>query len=1037
MRGHGRPVLVFAIAFLVVVTQSSISDELFSQELLVEEPVFPEWYRDTPLNDIHFVDEKHGVAIGERGLILVTDDGGRNWRRIEIGINCSLNSISFSDSANGFIVGGYSLPNYSRSKGVVLRTRDGGKTWHPIATRALPWMKWCKFDSANHGWAVGDTSPSHPSGIVETNDGGLSWFSVNRATLSQSLAGSQTDWRKIKWNTADEVAGKLMLATPDSRSYWYELDEIEKSVFNGEFPFCFQHIHMLNERSGFAVGNNNQIAQTMNGGLSWDPIDAASEDPNFPMHVDLNFVGSNEKGIWVAGNPGTYVYFYNFVEERWFKYRTGSTVAISKIDFIDSQNGWAVGEMGTILRTNDGGLNWKIQRGGNNRLSVLHIAQSANQISAELTGRYATENNWLCGVSILDADVDPISAKQAFMRLGVALVKAETGSQVEPYARKLARQIRQHRPQIVVIEAVDNHIAAQITSAVKAANNAKRFPHQITEFGLDIYEPPIVLRMSRRKGSQGNLSGDQFLTRVGRKLEDQVAVSRALMQQPVTDDSTISFLALHDSKNRNSSYADFNAALKRLNVDPVKRFIKSPPHGNLSMMRSAGKKKQWLNSMAEFTYSDTNQRNWQQGLNETVAGLDPWTTGVWLHQLVQRYIHAGQPQLAADTVSYMVQYVPNHPLLYEDLLWAWKYYSSDEYAMLQIKNSLSDDLLAAKLSQPFSGQTTQHIEKHGGQSKLIWKPANPTNDETDSGGTVRQVAYEELVELKDELSQQIFKNRRLQSQRVAMALSRLDFDAFEEPETQLTSIRLEQKAKSAINPVGQLKSLAANSKDALSRAAKIELDLLDGQLVQGVPLIDFRPTENRPQLDGVLDEQVWKESNISNTVGLSNRHQQSMDSIKFAKDEHFIYVGIQCRKLSDHIYEQNDSVRRRDEDLSQSDRITFRFDTDRDYCSWFELSIDWQGRVSEKCGSSHEWNPECYVARHQTDSHWIIEAAIRLDDLSLDPSSNLWALACSRHRASEQLTAWPSNQIMVSESLRSNPASFGYLRLEKDSDSKN
>lgn len=60
------------------------------------------------------------VAMGERGLVVLSDDGGRQWRQARVPVSVTLTSASFPDARVGWMVG---------HGGVVLHTTDGGETW--------------------------------------------------------------------------------------------------------------------------------------------------------------------------------------------------------------------------------------------------------------------------------------------------------------------------------------------------------------------------------------------------------------------------------------------------------------------------------------------------------------------------------------------------------------------------------------------------------------------------------------------------------------------------------------------------------------------------------------------------------------------------------------------------------------------------------------------------------------------------------------------------------------------------------------------
>lgn len=60
------------------------------------------------------------VAVGERGIILVSDDDGRAWRQIETPVSVGLTAVKFVNDKTGWAVGHF---------GIVLKSQDGGETW--------------------------------------------------------------------------------------------------------------------------------------------------------------------------------------------------------------------------------------------------------------------------------------------------------------------------------------------------------------------------------------------------------------------------------------------------------------------------------------------------------------------------------------------------------------------------------------------------------------------------------------------------------------------------------------------------------------------------------------------------------------------------------------------------------------------------------------------------------------------------------------------------------------------------------------------
>ena len=80
-----------------------------------------------PLMDIWFADAKRGIAVGAYGLLLLTDDGGAQWRLhpdyLQNTDKYHFYSIAALDAQTLLVAG---------EQGVVWRTRDGGATWEAL-----------------------------------------------------------------------------------------------------------------------------------------------------------------------------------------------------------------------------------------------------------------------------------------------------------------------------------------------------------------------------------------------------------------------------------------------------------------------------------------------------------------------------------------------------------------------------------------------------------------------------------------------------------------------------------------------------------------------------------------------------------------------------------------------------------------------------------------------------------------------------------------------------------------------------------------
>lgn len=63
---------------------------------------------------------KRLVAVGERGIVLTSDDNGSSWLQAKVPVSVTLTAVSFPTVTQGWAVG---------HGGIVLRSDDGGTTW--------------------------------------------------------------------------------------------------------------------------------------------------------------------------------------------------------------------------------------------------------------------------------------------------------------------------------------------------------------------------------------------------------------------------------------------------------------------------------------------------------------------------------------------------------------------------------------------------------------------------------------------------------------------------------------------------------------------------------------------------------------------------------------------------------------------------------------------------------------------------------------------------------------------------------------------
>jgi hypothetical protein len=124
------------------------------------------------------------------------------------------------------------------------------------------------------------------------------------------------------------------------------------------------------------------------------------------------------------------------------------------------------------------------------------------------------------------------------------------------------------------------------------------------------------------------------------------------------------------------------------------------------------------------------------------------------------------------------------------------------------------------------------------------------------------------------------------------------------------------------------------------------------------------------------------------------------------------------------MYRETGGTRPRDADLEAQDRVDVIIDIDRDWTTYYQLSVDHRGWTADRFWNNASWNPQWFVARERSGGTWRIEAAIALDELAPKPPApnDAWVIGLQRLAPATLFAAWsqPASPEVRSEG-------FGYL----------
>jgi photosystem II stability/assembly factor-like uncharacterized protein len=368
------------------------------------------WYWQNPLvqgnslNDVA-VTATGAIAVGDAGVVFTSANGGVTWTRRISGMRSKLLAVDFVSATTGWAVG----------NGGVIKTTNGGVTW---VAQDLPGLGTYRFTSVsffdlNRGWACGSYSVDGvgtASRILRTIDGGTTWTIAKQWT---SL-GSKADVQRLMqvdfvsatngWATGwgyDAGAGDwgyVVLKTGDAGVTWSITRFGDGKAEISAMDFTTTTDGWLATAS-LANYHPATIWKTTNGGGTWaaqtskdgatitdlaaSPAGdcyASGQTQGLPDWVGFVLHSSDAGATWteefsqatvkpeavgfastaaVAVGDGALFLSRDAGTGAWTQSSPGVRSNLTNVQFKDSNLGWAVGWKSTILRTTNGGRNWK------------------------------------------------------------------------------------------------------------------------------------------------------------------------------------------------------------------------------------------------------------------------------------------------------------------------------------------------------------------------------------------------------------------------------------------------------------------------------------------------------------------------------------------------------------------------------------------------------------------------------------------------------------------------------------------------------
>lgn len=242
------------------------------------------------------------VAVGERGVIILSDDHGASWRQAPVPVSVTLTALHFPRPELGWAVG---------HAGVILHSSDGGESWS------------LQFDgnAANRKY--------------------LAWAQQRAQNLEEALAATEDEAQLDDLEYALEEAG-------------FAAEDAAVAIDTGPAD-PFLDVLFLDANTGFAVGAYGMLYRTDNGGSDWD-IAIAGIDNAGRYHYYALAADSNGR-LYLSGEAGLLYYSsdtgatWEQVDDVYDGSLFGTAVRAGEL--------YAYGLRGHVFRSVDGGVSWE------------------------------------------------------------------------------------------------------------------------------------------------------------------------------------------------------------------------------------------------------------------------------------------------------------------------------------------------------------------------------------------------------------------------------------------------------------------------------------------------------------------------------------------------------------------------------------------------------------------------------------------------------------------------------------------------------
>ena len=308
------------------------------------------------INDIHFINSTTGFLCGSSNVkVFKTTNAGLNWTAMS---NLPVTAYNFNCiyaiNENNIIIGTESSGLYRN----ILRTTNGGATWieQTLPGSVIVSFKDIIFQNANTGFICGNSVATNPNYFASTTDGGANWTEAVFPNKQNGLYDLRFKGAKVYALGASFTS---YFTSSDLGVTWDSVYFNDPSNLNQPYLW-FVYAFDINSNNEIVVGMNGKVNVSYDGGSTWRNKNYSVGNNDITFYSVYAQPGTNN--VWAGGGGGRIVRSTNN-GTNWTLTQTSNSFAYYELEMVNSQTGYAAGGnlsagVGYCVKTTNGGVTW-------------------------------------------------------------------------------------------------------------------------------------------------------------------------------------------------------------------------------------------------------------------------------------------------------------------------------------------------------------------------------------------------------------------------------------------------------------------------------------------------------------------------------------------------------------------------------------------------------------------------------------------------------------------------------------------------------